>query len=96
MIILASGSPRRRELLSSIGIEFEVYRPDADESKIPGESPSELCRRLAGLKAEAGALAFPDDVVIAADTIVVIDSLRGLSAITSTLSGFLCVHWGRC
>ena len=73
MIILASGSPRRRELLSSIGIEFEVYRPDADETKIPGESPSELCRRLAGLKAEAGALAFPDDVVIAADTIVVID-----------------------
>lgn len=73
MIILASGSPRRRELLSSIGIEFEVYRSDADESKIPGESPSELCRRLAGLKAEAGALAFPDDVVIAADTIVVID-----------------------
>ena len=74
-IILASGSPRRRELLKSPGLEFEVYKPDVDESIIDGESPSELCERLSRLKAQAGAEKFPDALVIAADTIVVIDDL---------------------
>ena len=72
-IILASGSPRRKSLLESLGLEFEVYRPDVDETKRRGESPSELCRRLSASKAQAGAKAFPDSVIIAADTIVVID-----------------------
>lgn len=73
-IILASGSPRRKALLESIGIEFEVYKPDADESMRIDETPSQLCRRLATLKAEAGMRAFSrSDVIIAADTIVVID-----------------------
>lgn len=72
-IILASGSPRRRELLSSLGLTFEVYRPDVDESHSESEEPGELCGRLSRLKARAGAKAFPDAVVIAADTIVVID-----------------------
>ena len=73
-IILASGSPRRKALLESIGIEFEVYKPDADESVKTGETPSELCRRLATLKAEAGMRVFSrNDIIIAADTIVVID-----------------------
>jgi len=73
-IILASGSPRRKALLESIGLKFEVYRPDADESVRDGETPSELCRRLARLKAEAGMRVFSaNDVIIAADTIVVID-----------------------
>ena len=74
-IVLASGSPRRRELLKSLGLEFEVYKPDVDESIIDGESPSELCERLSRLKAQAGAEKFPDALVIAADTIVVIDDL---------------------
>ena len=74
-IILASGSPRRRELLKSPGLEFEVYKPDVDESMIDGELPSELCARLSLLKAHAGAEKFPDALVIAADTIVVIDDL---------------------
>lgn len=74
-IILASGSPRRRELLKSPGLEFEVYKPDVDESMIDGESASELCARLSRLKAQAGAEKFPDALVIAADTIVVIDDL---------------------
>ena len=74
-IVLASGSPRRRELLKSLGLEFEVYKPDVDERIIDGESPSELCARLSRLKAEAGANAFPDALIIAADTIVVIDSM---------------------
>ena len=74
-IILASGSPRRRELLKSLGLEFNVYKPDVDESMIDGESPSELCARLSRLKAHAGAEKFPDALVIAADTIVVIDGV---------------------
>ena len=72
-IILASGSPRRRELLSSLGLSFEVYRPDVDEAHGEHEDPAELCARLSRLKAGAGAERFPDAVVIAADTIVVID-----------------------
>ena len=72
-IILASGSPRRKSLLESLGLNFSVYRPDVNEEYIPREEPSEYCMRLAGLKANAGADVFPDDVIIAADTIVVVD-----------------------
>lgn len=72
-IILASGSPRRRELLTSLGLEFEVYKPDVDEEILPGEGPEELCKRLSCLKAGAGSARYPDCVVIAADTIVVIE-----------------------
>lgn len=72
-IILASGSPRRRALLHDLGLTFEVYKPDVDESHSPHESPDSLCARLSRLKAESGAQKFPDSLVIAADTIVVID-----------------------
>ena len=72
-IILASGSPRRQELLTSIGLKFEIYRPDVDETRLVGEAPVEYCRRLAGLKAETGAREFPDSLIIAADTIVFVD-----------------------
>ena len=72
-IILASGSPRRRALLHDLGLTFEVYKPDVDESHSPDENPEALCARLSRLKAEAGAQKFPDALVIAADTIVVID-----------------------
>ena len=72
-IILASGSPRRRELLASLGLSFEVYKPDVDESHSERENPEKLCARLSRLKAEAGAEKFRDALVIAADTIVVID-----------------------
>lgn len=72
-IILASGSPRRRALLSELGLTFEIYKPDADESHSPDEAPEKLCARLSRLKAESGAKKFPDAIIIAADTIVVID-----------------------
>ena len=72
-IILASGSPRRRELLSEIGLEFEIHKPDADEAHSDNENPEELCRRLSRLKALAVANDFSDSLIIAADTIVVID-----------------------
>lgn len=73
-IILASGSPRRRALLKDIGINFEIYKPDVDEKKLNHEKPEDLCLRLSRLKAEAGAKKFPDCIIIAADTIVVIDN----------------------
>ena len=72
-IILASGSPRRRELLTGLGLDFELYRPEVDESMLPDEKPKDLCRRLSRLKAHSGSQKFPDSIIIAADTIVVID-----------------------
>jgi septum formation protein len=72
-VILASQSPRRRQLLSLIGIEHEVLPADIDESLMPHEAPIPHCERLAGEKAARIAARHPDAVVIAADTIVVLD-----------------------
>ena len=72
-IILASGSPRRRELMRETGLEFTIFKPDIDESKINNEAPENLCLRLSKLKAQAGAKIFPNSLVIAADTIVLIN-----------------------
>ena len=67
-LVLASGSPRRRELLALLGLPFDVIPVDLDESVRPGEAPVDLVRRLAIDK--AGAIAVPDVVVVAADTTV--------------------------
>ena len=72
-IVLASQSPRRRELLSLIGIPHEVRPADLDESVLPGELPAVNAERLARAKAEAVAASESDAVVIGADTIVVLD-----------------------
>jgi septum formation protein len=72
-VILASSSPRRRELLSLVGIAHEVMPADIDESYLPGESPAGHAERLAREKAAAVAAAAPDAVSIGADTIVVVD-----------------------
>jgi septum formation protein len=72
-VILASASPRRRELLSLIGIAHEVRPADIDESLFPGERPAAHAERLARTKAHTIAEREPDAVVIAADTIVVVD-----------------------
>jgi septum formation protein len=71
--ILASQSPRRRELLSLIGIAHEVRPADLDESALPGESPIAHAERLARSKADTVAAREPAAVVIGADTIVVLD-----------------------
>lgn len=71
--ILASGSPRRKELLRLIGLKFDVVSPSVDESVKKGESPKEHAYRLAKEKAIKVAENYPDSWVIAADTIVVID-----------------------
>ena len=72
-IILASQSPRRRELLTLIGIPHEVRPADLDESLLPDEDPVPHAERLARSKAEVIAAREPAAVVIGADTIVVLD-----------------------
>jgi len=72
-LILASASPRRREILSSTGVEFEVIASEVDESFLPGESSGEHVVRLARMKALKAAEEHNDRWVLAADTIVVID-----------------------
>jgi len=72
-VILASQSPRRRDLLDLIGITHVVRPADIDESVLPDEAPIPHCERLARSKAATLAVRSPDAVVIAADTIVVLD-----------------------
>ena len=75
-LVLASASPRRRELLASAGIRFEVSPSNLPEHARPGEAPAQLARRLAGEKAGAVARGLgprPRRWVLGADTIVVID-----------------------
>ena len=73
-LILASGSPRRKEFLSYLGIPFSIVIPHVDESVLKDEAPSELVKRLSRLKASAVAKEYPDSVVIAADTVVSLNS----------------------
>ena len=70
-IVLASGSPRRRALLKSMGYAFEVCAPDVDET-ISGR-PEDMVRALALRKADAACALCPDAVVITADTLVARD-----------------------
>jgi septum formation protein len=72
-VILASQSPRRRELLTLVGIAHEVSPADVDESVHPDEAPVPHCERLARAKAGVLATREPDALVIGSDTIVVID-----------------------
>jgi septum formation protein len=72
-LILASGSPRRRELLLHLGIPFQIDPSDIDESPIPGLSPAELVHALARAKARDVAHRRPEAVVIGADTLVDLD-----------------------
>ncbi len=72
-LILASGSPRRRELLAGLGLRFAVRPVDLDESPLPGEEPAATVLRLAAAK--AAAVAHPGELVLGADTVVVLDGL---------------------
>jgi septum formation protein len=72
-IILASASPRRRELLAGVGIDFEVVPADVDETPRAGESAPLYARRVAGDKADAVAARAPGRWVLAADTVVEVD-----------------------
>ncbi len=68
-LVLASQSPRRRELMELMNIPFTVRVAEADETLLPGLSAKEQVKRLSRLKAEA--VAKPDEITVGADTIVV-------------------------
>jgi len=70
-VILASASPRRRELLTLVGITHEVLPANIDESYLPGETPHQHAERLA--RGKASAIDVSDAVTIGSDTIVVVD-----------------------
>lgn len=69
LLTLASTSPRRREILATLGIEFKVIPVATDESPLDGEAPREMVLRLAIAKAEAAA---QGNLILAADTVVVL------------------------
>ena len=72
-IVLASGSPRRKPLLEMLRIPCRVIPPDVDEHVLPGEEPGHYVTRLSRAKAEAVVPRAPGEVILAADTTVVLD-----------------------
>jgi septum formation protein len=105
-VILASASPRRRELLTLVGIDHEVRPMDIDESYLAGETPPAHAERLA--RGKATAVGEADAVVIGSDTIVVVDGdvlgkprdrehaaemLRRLSGRSHTVMTGVAVRW---
>ena len=77
-IVLASGSPRRQELLARIGItDFDIRVPEAEESYPAGLTPQQIVEYISREKADAAAkLCTPDEIVITADTMVFLDDQR--------------------
>ena len=105
-LVLASASPRRRDLLTRAGLEFEVVVSPAEEIHDPAMPPDRLCEGNAWLKAAAVAHLHPQATIIAADTLVFIDAdalgkpadmaearamLRRLSGRTHTVCTGVCV-----
>jgi len=73
-LVLASASPRRRELLEQLGLTLQVTPANVDETPLPGERPSEYVRRVAAAKCDAVAATRALDLpILAADTIVIVD-----------------------
>ncbi|MEO8586042.1 MAG: Maf family protein [Acidobacteriota bacterium] len=110
-LVLASSSPRRRELLAALGLTFSVRHADVDESLLPSESAFDAAERLARTKAERVAAGSFDALVVAADTLVVLDgtalgkprdradACRMLSALAGraheVVTGVACARGGR-
>lgn len=74
-LLLASGSPRRRELLAQVGVPFEVVASDVPETPEPEETPAAFACRAARDKAAEVARRCPDADVLAADTVVALDGV---------------------
>lgn len=72
-LVLASTSPFRRELLSRLGIPFEVSAPDVDETPLSGEKPDDTAQRLSVLKARAVAEKFPEALIIGSDQVALLE-----------------------
>jgi septum formation protein len=110
-LVLASSSPRRAQILESLGIPFRVSAADVPESILPGETAADASRRLAREKARAVAGDAADAPVLGADTLVFLDDtilgkpdsaedarrmLRGLAGRThSVVTGLCLIHDGR-
>jgi septum formation protein len=107
-LVLASASPRRRELLASLGLDFEVRVPNIEEQSLPDENPRDFVERLAREKA-AAIQVDAETVLIAADTIVVqgnrilgkpsdeaeaLDMLSGLSGQSHEVITGVCIRKG--
>ncbi|MCS1407197.1 MAG: Septum formation protein Maf [Verrucomicrobia subdivision 3 bacterium] len=94
-LILASGSPRRRELLEALGVEFEVIQSDADEMAGSQLTPRDLVCRNAEIKAGDVAARYPNRWVLGADTAVALDdrifgkprSMKEAETMLTTLQG---------
>ena len=76
LLILGSSSPYRRELLSRLGLPFEVMTPDIDESPHPGETPEATALRLSREKARAIALRAPGRLIIGSDQVATLDGAQ--------------------
>jgi septum formation protein len=75
-VVLASASPRRRDMLAAIGLTTDVQAADVDESVLPGEAPVAMALRLAAAKADAVVALRPEPaIVLAADPIVVLEGV---------------------
>jgi septum formation protein len=95
-LILASSSPRRQELLRHANIPFEVRIPEVDETPRPGEVHVAFARRMAREKARYVFRKQPMDVVLAADTIVVVgDEMLGKPVDAADAARMLCLLSGR-
>ena len=80
-LVLASNSPRRRDLLGSLGLALEICPSNAPEPPPqPGEEPEAYARRMARMKTLDVAVLYPDCAVLGADTIVVLPADRGTPA----------------
>lgn len=73
-LVLASTSRYRRDLLSRLGLPFEVLAPDVDETPLPDEAPWATALRLSVLKAQAAAAAYPDALIIGSDQVLMLDN----------------------
>ncbi len=95
MLILASSSPRRQQLLVQVSIPFAAIPVEVDETPAPSEAPADMVRRLARAKAEKAGQTHPEHVVLGADTVVALaDEIFGKPAdlaearhMLATLSG---------
>lgn len=76
VLVLASTSPYRRELLTRLGIPFEVAAPDIDETPLPGEGPADTALRLAQEKARVLAHRYPGALIIGSDQVATLDNLQ--------------------
>lgn len=71
-LVLASSSQTRRQVLSKLQIDFEIFAPNIDESSLPGESPSQLVERLSVEKSLAATTAYPGHLIVGSDQVAVV------------------------